>query len=194
MQTIATILGSLFLLWPILVIVGLIKPAWLKQPHRKAVLVKGVLIWLGVLIALIVVIPVPPEVRAKREAAAAQAQAQAEIAKAEAEATKAKAEAEAKCKEDLACWGNDHNMAATIVCRRPVERLACYAHKWTDGWLEPKFGHFRWRDQAQGIVTYTGDAIQFQNGFGAWENHVYECDYDPASESVLEVRASPGRL
>jgi len=50
MQTIVTILGILFVLWPILVIAGLIKPAWLKQPNRKQVLGKGVLIWVGVLI------------------------------------------------------------------------------------------------------------------------------------------------
>ena len=67
---------------------------------------------------------------------------------------------------------------------------------WTDGWLEKKFSHYRWRDQEAGILTYIGDKIRFQNGFGAWQNHVYECDVTiPGSRPfVLEVRAQPGRL
>jgi hypothetical protein len=41
-----------------------------------------------------------------------------------------------------------------------------------------KFSHFRWKDEARGVMAYIGDKIRFQNGFGAWQPHVYECDLD----------------
>lgn len=60
--------------------------------------------------------------------------------------------------------------------------------------LESKFSHFRWKNQGKGVMTFIGDEIQLQNGFGAWQNYAYECDYDPSSEQVLDVRAREGRL
>jgi hypothetical protein len=101
---------------------------------------------------------------------------------------------DATCLADLKCWGEKHVIAASVRCDDAVERLAKYSHKWTDGLLEPKFSHYRWKNRATGVVTYIGDKIQFQNGFGAFQNHIYECDFDPRSEEVLDVRARPGRL
>ena len=43
-------------------------------------------------------------------------------------------------------------------------------------------------------VTYVGDKIKFQNGFGAWQFATYACDYDPIADDVLNVDASLGRL
>jgi hypothetical protein len=81
-----------------------------------------------------------------------------------------------------------------VRCKGPVERLAKNNFEWTDGLLEPKFSHYRWKNQSTGIITYIGDKIKFQNGFGAWIFHTYECDLDASGETVLEVRAQPGRL
>ncbi|EIC20853.1 hypothetical protein Thi970DRAFT_04520 [Thiorhodovibrio frisius] len=108
-------------------------------------------------------------------------------------AAEARAEAEA-CKKDLQCWGDKHTVMAGFRCDNHVERLAKYAFEWTDGFLEPKFSRFRWKSKESGVITYIGDKIRFQNGFGAWQNYVYECDLDPISEVVHDVRASPGRL
>lgn len=44
------------------------------------------------------------------------------------------------------------------------------------------------------MMTYIGNKIQFQNGLGAWQNRVYECDFDPTTEKVVDVRAYPGHL
>lgn len=77
---------------------------------------------------------------------------------------------------------------------RLIERLAKFQFEWADGWLEPNFSHYRWADQEKGLVTYLGDKIKFQNGFGAWQHYVYSCDYDPASDSILDVGGAPGRL
>ncbi len=100
----------------------------------------------------------------------------------------------AECKKSLQCWGERHSISATVRCQRYIEKLAKYSHKWTDGFLEPKFSHFRWKNRATGVVTFIGDKIQFQNGFGAWQNSIYECDFNPSTEQVLDVRASPGQL
>jgi len=101
---------------------------------------------------------------------------------------------DADCKKTLQCWGDRHSISAGVRCQRYVEKLAKFSHKWTDGVLEPKFSHFRWKNQSTGVVTFIGDKVQFQNGFGAWQNHIYECDFDPSAEQVLDVRARPGQL
>lgn len=100
----------------------------------------------------------------------------------------------AACKQDLQCWGDKNGVSASVYCKTPVEKLAKYSAKWTDGMLDSKFSHFRWLNKDKGHITYIGDKIQFQNGFGAMQNHVYECDYDPSTNTPLEVRARPGQL
>lgn len=121
------------------------------------------------------------KVKADAEAAIAQAAAEAAEKKRrreeEAERTRqAAAEAErrkeAECSTDLRCWGDKHHLRATVACARYVERLAKYQHEWTDGWFEPKFSRFRWKDKAKGQLTYIGDSIKFQNGFGAWQSYI----------------------
>ena len=63
-----------------------------------------------------------------------------------------------------------------------------------DGIFEPKFGRFRWLNQAEGTLTKVGDRVEFQNGFGAYSRVIYECDFDPRTNDVLAVRAHEGRL
>ncbi|MCY1210824.1 hypothetical protein D9M69_142590 [compost metagenome] len=101
---------------------------------------------------------------------------------------------EAACKSDLQCWGDKHAIAAGIACAPEVEKLAKYSHKWTDGMMETKFPRFRWANKDHSAITYIGDKIQFQNGFGAMQNHLYQCDFDPLAKQVVGVRAAPGRL
>jgi len=101
---------------------------------------------------------------------------------------------EAACKKELLCWAEKYSISAGVYCEDYVEKLAQYSHGWTDGMLEPKFSQYRWKNINKGVVTYIGDKIKFQNGFGAWKNYVYECDYDPINEVILDVRAQAGRL
>lgn len=98
------------------------------------------------------------------------------------------------CKADLQCWGDKNNASASVYCDDHIERLAKYNARWTDGALGAKFSHFRWLNKERATLTYIGDKIEFQNGFGAYQAHIYECDFDPASNTVLDVRARPGRL
>ena len=85
-------------------------------------------------------------------------------------------------------------MAAIFWCQDPIEKLAKNRAEWTDSHWHLKFNRFRWKDERQGVITYIGDKIKFQNGFGAWIFHTYECDYDTQNEMTLAVRAQPGRL
>ena len=130
------------------------------------------------------------EAAKKRPAAVIQAEANAARL-----ATRAEASGEDHaCRASLECWGEKHSFAASFRCPDQIERLAKYDHEWTDGWLGTKFSHFAWKDRQTGAITYIGDQIKFQNGFGAWVPHTYHCDFDPIKREVLDVRAMAGRL
>ena len=123
------------------------------------------------------------------------AQEKAKLEAEEAEKRQKEKEAEElACKDDLQCMGDKFLVAAAVLCKGHVEALGQYDFEWTDGMLEPKFSHFRWKNKNKGIVTFIGDKIKFQNGFGAWQIHTYECDFDTENNTPLEVRAKPGRI
>ncbi|RYY79927.1 MAG: hypothetical protein EOO69_04480 [Moraxellaceae bacterium] len=100
----------------------------------------------------------------------------------------------AACKKDIHCWGEQYSNDSEVRCAEPVEKLSTYNAKWINSWIEPKFSAFRWLNQENGTLTYVGDKLEFQNGFGAYQNYIYECDYDPSTKTVLNVRAYPGHL
>lgn len=108
------------------------------------------------------------------------------------------ADKERACRQNLQCWGDRTSIAAAVFCQDHIERMAQYAHEWTDGWTEPKFSRFKWKDREAGEITYIGDKMRFQNGLGAWENIIYECDFHPDSSGdsgrVLATRGRPGKI
>ena len=65
-----------------------------------------------------------------------------------------------------------------------IESTAKYDYEWTDGWLGTKLARYRWEDRKAGSVSYTGDKIKFQNGFGAWQKMTYWCHFDPNTNMV----------
>jgi hypothetical protein len=98
------------------------------------------------------------------------------------------------CKKDLDCWGNKHKINMGVLCENQVEKLSKYSFEWTVGSFNSKFSNFQWKDKSLGYITYIGDNIKFQNGFSAWQNMIYECDVDPETETILDVRVMQGRL
>lgn len=101
---------------------------------------------------------------------------------------------EAACRQELSCYAEKHLLSASIRCQRTIEGMARYDFEWTDGWLGGKFTHFRWKNQKKGIVTYIGDEIKMQNGFGAWQKQIYSCDFDPSTDLVLDANVEAGRI
>lgn len=102
---------------------------------------------------------------------------------------------DAECRQSLECLANKFHSHATVYCAPAIERMAKFSSKWTNtGWFEQKFTHHRWRDQASGTVTFIGDKAQFQNGFGAWQNMIYECDVNTVENKITDVRVREGRL
>lgn len=104
-----------------------------------------------------------------------------------------KAEMEA-CRQDIQCWGEENWPMAEAVCEYEIEKYANYEVKWTDSFAEPKLSRRAWLDEDAGTLSYYGDKVQFSNGYGAFQNYIYRCDYDPSTERALSVEVEPGRL
>lgn len=132
--------------------------------------------------------------RRRREAEAEAEQTRLAAAARAAAAEEARLAERAACRADFTCWGRDRRIDAEVRCRRSIERQARYAHEWMDSWSEPMFSRFVWHDEAAGSMTYFGDRLRFQNGFGAWANVAYRCTYDTERDEVIEVRVLEGRL
>jgi hypothetical protein len=97
-------------------------------------------------------------------------------------------------KSDLQCRGGNTLGSAEVYCSAHIERRAQHAVRWTDSFLEPRFSRFRWRDPLAGEITYIGNKVEFQNGFGAFTPIIYECDLASDEKTVLGVRVQEGRL
>ena len=96
---------------------------------------------------------------------------------------------EENCKKNTACWADKKWLAATFACDDLIEKKSNFAFEWTVGLLGVKFVSHKAR--ANGVITYVGDKIKFQNNFGAWQNYIYECDFATEKETVLSVRVRP---
>ncbi len=90
-------------------------------------------------------------------------------------------------KNDAEWLGNQYGLIATPSCKRAVQSLARYDYEWTDGWLDMKFPSFLSEVKEPFTVTFTGDRIKFQNGFGAWQKKQYYCDYDVKRAQVVRA-------
>lgn len=100
---------------------------------------------------------------------------------------------DADCKRDIQCWGERHASSAAGRCKPQIERLAQYSHEWIDGIGAPMFARWGWRDAESGALAYMGDRLRLENGFGAWQNHIYVCYYQPQGQQVIKVTAAPGK-
>lgn len=98
------------------------------------------------------------------------------------------------CRADLHCWSERQLVFAVGPCRRAVEKMAQHSAKWTDTVSQSKFSRSAWRDEAEGVIVYMGDRVQFQNGFGAYQNHAYTCVWDSKKQEVIEVAGKQGAL
>jgi hypothetical protein len=98
------------------------------------------------------------------------------------------------CRADVVCWAEHFDARATSACGDEIERMAKYGIRWTDGFFGGKFSRVKWANQERGEIAFIGDQIEFQNGFGAWQNMIYECEFDTENKIVLDVDITSGRL
>jgi hypothetical protein len=133
------------------------------------------------------------EERRRNEERAAEDQRRAER---ERRAAEEKAAEESRCANDVNCLASRFLSEATSQCPPAIERLAINDFKWMDSnnsWVDPKFTRVR-AGSEKSIITFVGDKIKYQNGFGAWTWHTYECDINVKTNKAVAVRAYPGRL
>jgi hypothetical protein len=99
-----------------------------------------------------------------------------------------------ECRKDLICWAGRSRAFAERVCPDRIESYSQYQFKWINGFFSSKFSDYKWGDEKSGSVILMGDALQFQNGFGAWQNIVYACEVNIDTSSIGVVEVVAGRL
>ena len=82
---------------------------------------------------------------------------------------------------------------AGIYCAEQVEARARFGARWTNGFLERKFPVAQWETETANkkTVRYMGDRVEFQNRYGTWEGHLYDCLVDVTNEKILSVAVAP---
>lgn len=100
------------------------------------------------------------------------------------------ARVDAECKAELDCWVKRYQIAAEFECAPALEARAKYAFEWTDTMSNRKLPKQRaiWLDQEKGHVAFFGSELKFQNGFGAFQQVAYRCDFDTINDRVLDTR------
>ncbi|MEN7526983.1 hypothetical protein [Cupriavidus sp. DL-D2] len=101
---------------------------------------------------------------------------------------------EAACKENPNCWGARFIEQASVPCSQAIERYSKFSFRWKDTPTETRFPRAAWEDEPAGRIAFIGDRIQFQNGFGAYQDMKYICSYDIQGDRVISARVYEGRL
>ena len=93
------------------------------------------------------------------------------------------------CLRDLDCLSErtKWRLSAEKVCVPGIEARAQYNARWTEGFLGTKFDMVGLMPPDYDTVRYSGSEVEFQNGFGVWQQHGYSCVYDPVNDWALEV-------
>lgn len=99
----------------------------------------------------------------------------------------------APCTTD-ACIADEYMSWAAGPCKRSIERHAKHQAEWLDGWTTPLFTKYLVDESNKSQITYIGDQVKFQNGFGAWTRMTYLCTYDTKRKAVTNVLIEEGRL
>lgn len=94
-----------------------------------------------------------------------------------------------ECLKDLDCTADRTlwRLHAEDACQPLIEGYALYSARWTDEFGESPFDRVAIKPPNYRTVEYSGSAVEFQNGFGAWRQQRYSCEWDPVNEEVLSV-------
>lgn len=95
-------------------------------------------------------------------------------------------------KNDIKCIAEKNIAEASLLCPEKIEAQAKYDHLWGDNDM---FKRFALKKGGQDkVITYIGDNIKLQNGFGAWQWYTYKCDLELNSMSVVGAYLIPGKI
>jgi len=97
-----------------------------------------------------------------------------------------------KCILDVSCWAKRYILDASRVCSDAIERQARFDHRWQAS-RPDRFTTAIVHDNGAEI-SYLGDELQLQNGFGAWLPASYSCRYDIESKVAVDVQMYEGHL
>ena len=172
-------------------VIGLINPKWGRISNRWV----SIPIWFVSFILLLIVGAIGTDDTTERSVAPTKAHAvpppPVETSE-EAEARKMREEADRIVKARKKLF-DDGRIFAGIYCAEQVEARARFGVQWTNGFLEQKFPVGQWQKEtaSEKIVLYMGDKVEFQNRYGTWEGHLYECLVDVKNEKILSVTVAP---
>ena len=96
-----------------------------------------------------------------------------------------------QCLRSATCIDKKWGVDAQVYCEYAIESLAKYDMRWTDGFLESKFPRVKIAKYPHRSAIFSGSKAQFQNGFGAYQNVGYWCEYDPLNERVVSAEVTP---
>src|SRR5215204_2040900 len=99
----------------------------------------------------------------------------------------------AEKEQALKTASQEHLFWASFWCNGDVAGSAKINYQWIDP-RGQQYSRYRWRNFDAKIITYIGDNVKFQNVFGVWIRHQYECDFDTVNKLVVGLRISEGRL
>ena len=94
------------------------------------------------------------------------------------------------CSKVLGCVAGRAIDDAGKQCRPQIEQLAVFAPRWTNKPGDSIFVDYLWLQQDKGTLTFQGRHAEFQDAGGRFGPVAYECDYDPATRTVLNVRVT----
>ncbi len=94
------------------------------------------------------------------------------------------------CRDDVVCVFKQENVEIYGVskCKLAIEGRAKFQARWVDGTARPFAKHYAWGNEFRHVMRLYGDAVQFQNEYGAWQPQTYWCDYKPSTKEVVGVR------
>jgi hypothetical protein len=89
-----------------------------------------------------------------------------------------------------------YGIEATSRCASDADdylrSIAKYDFKWDEtGFLEQKFDKYKQKTPSPGVITLVTNKSKLQNGFGAFQHIVLQCDYDTQAKKVLGYRFFP---
>lgn len=90
----------------------------------------------------------------------------------------------ATCQKNITCLYKKNISNISLYCSYAIENRASYDHDWTS---ISRYPEYRWKDQEAGIITAFGSNLKLKNGFGAWKNVRYWCDYNTNTKSVTNI-------